>query len=620
MDQQAFDQRVFELEAKARSNPKRYQNRLLLLALLGNAYLALVFLLVLGILIATLLSVKVLGALAGKFILVLGVFIYMMVRALWVKIPKPQGFEVKPGDVPELFAMIDELCKALQAPRFHSVLITDDFNAGVVQTPRLGIFGWHRNYLLIGLPLMKSLTVEQFKAVLAHEFGHLAKGHGCLSNWLYRQRLRWMRLMSTLESTQSSGRWLFSAFLKWYWPNFNAYSFPLARANEYDADAASVRLTSAKAAAEALTNVDVTGSFLSERFWPGVFRQANDIPSPTFTPYTNMGEHFSTEMAEVDCQNWLKLALNRRTNSQDTHPALADRLKAIGEKARIALPPPNTSADRLLGDALPRLAEAFDQSWQSNVKSVWEDRHREVQENRFRLQELDDQVAAGVELHLNDAYDRARLTSVIKEDQTAAIEQLRSLLQSHPDNSVLLYHLGTCLLSTEDETGVACLNRAMELDELCTPSACEALRDYAWRQGREEEAKAWHERSSSSAQIKQEAEAERNQITPKDQFIEHELAPEQMEHLLGYMREIGGLRQAYLVKKTVKQLPHRPCYVFGFTLFSWFQFYNRGKVLEAIRRIQQMPGFPGETLIICLESDNAQFLRKFRRVKNSRIL
>ena len=46
------------------------------------------------------------------------------------------------------------------------------------------MFGWYRNYLLIGLPLAKALTVEQFKAVLAHEFGHLAKGHGAMSNWI----------------------------------------------------------------------------------------------------------------------------------------------------------------------------------------------------------------------------------------------------------------------------------------------------------------------------------------------------------------------------------------------------------------------------------------------------
>jgi len=54
----------------------------------------------------------------------------------------------------------------------------------VVQSPREGIVGWPRNYLLIGLPLMKTLSVDQFEAVLAHELGHVARGHGKVSNWI----------------------------------------------------------------------------------------------------------------------------------------------------------------------------------------------------------------------------------------------------------------------------------------------------------------------------------------------------------------------------------------------------------------------------------------------------
>jgi len=73
-------------------------------------------------------------------------------------------------------------------------LITDDFNAAVVQIPRLGLLGWYRNTLLIGLPLMKALTRQQLAAVLAHEFGHLAGGHGRLGNWVYRLRFGWARL------------------------------------------------------------------------------------------------------------------------------------------------------------------------------------------------------------------------------------------------------------------------------------------------------------------------------------------------------------------------------------------------------------------------------------------
>jgi hypothetical protein len=42
----------------------------------------------------------------------------------------------------------------LKTASIHEVLVTPEFNASIAQVPRLGVFGWHRNYLRIGLPLM----------------------------------------------------------------------------------------------------------------------------------------------------------------------------------------------------------------------------------------------------------------------------------------------------------------------------------------------------------------------------------------------------------------------------------------------------------------------------------
>lgn len=259
MTEGQFEALVGKLEQEARIDPKRYQFKVLLLAALGNGYIGAMLVLIVAILAGLVASVFTLKALAVKLLIPVAIFLWMILKALWVRIEPPAGCEVHPEQAPELFALVDELRRHLRAPRFHHVLITDDFNAGVVQSPRLGIFGWPRNYLLIGLPLMKTLTAEQFKAVLAHEFGHLAKGHGRVSNWIYRQRLRWARLLSVLESSDSAGGFLFKPFLNWFAPYFNAYSFPMARSNEYEADATSARLTSARSAAEALTSVNVVG-------------------------------------------------------------------------------------------------------------------------------------------------------------------------------------------------------------------------------------------------------------------------------------------------------------------------------------------------------------------------
>lgn len=620
MTDEEFNALVARLEAQARQYPRSYQFRVLLLALLGNAYLAAILLFIALLLIASLASIMVLKALAVKLILVVGFFLWMLVKALWIRIPPPDGMPVSAVQAPKLFAMIAELRRQLGAPPFHVVLVTDDFNAGVVQAPRLGIFGWHRNYLLIGLPLMKSLTAEQFKAVLAHEFGHLAKGHGRLSNWLYRQRLRWSRLLMALDANRSKGGVLFKPFLNWFAPYFNAYSFPLARANEYEADATSVRLTSSRAAAEALTSVNIVGSYLNERFWPQLHKQADEIPHPGFAPYSSMGHQVVAGLDGTSTKAWLEQALARRTTSEDTHPALADRLAAIRETPRLSPPPSGWGADRLLGDALGPITETFDRRWQENILPSWEARHRVVQEDRRRLAELDARFQQGNELPLQEAYDRARLTESSGNDPQAALDQFRSLHQRAPDDPAICFGLGERLLARDDDTGVALIEQAMALDDDLTFRGCEVLRDHCWCRGQKEQAHEWHHRLVQRTWLQEAAAEERSQVLVKEKLDRHGLPESAIATMRTQLQAIPGMRKAYLLKKRLMHLPHRPCYVLGFTVAGTFRLYSKRRVSEVLTEIHNTVQVPGETLIINVEGDNYRFGRKFFWMRGARIL
>ena len=607
-------------DEQARRNPAGYRTRVLLIALLGNAYLGVMLILVAALFALALASVVWLKAAGVKLALVVGVFLWMMLKALWIRIEPPQGTEVTAHDAPQLFSVIEELRRALRAPRFHRVLVTDELNAGVVQSPRLGIFGWPRNYLIIGLPLAKALSVEQFKAVLAHEFGHLAKGHGRVSNWIYRQRLRWARLIAVLEQSESRGLFLFRPFLRWYAPYFNAYSYPLARANEFEADATSARLASKRAAAEALTAVNVVGSYLSERYWPQIVRKADELPQPAFAPFSRMGPHVAREIDQKSMQAWLEEALARKTTPDDTHPSLTERLEALGEPPCLALPAADAAADRLLGAALERITEEFDKGWQDRILPSWQERHREVQEARQRLAELDEKHLSGVELSVQEAYDRALLTESAGGNADRCVEQLRSLHARAADDPVIHYTLGVRLLARDDEAGVALLKRAMQLDPSEIARCSEALRDYCWRKERKDDAHEWHRRMSERIEFEQAAAKERDQVRTTDKFERHDLQAEALSKMQAQLRAISGLRKAYFVRKRVKHMPERAAYVLGFTVSGGFFRGKKGSTQVVLRRIQEQVSFPGETMILSVEGENYLFGRKFRWMRGSRIV
>lgn len=76
-------------------------------------------------------------------------------------------------------------------------------------------------------------------------------------------------------------------------PYFTAYSFPIARANEYEADKISVDLTSVETVAETLSTVNVIGCYLSEEFWPKIFNRTEDLPNPNIAPYLGYVQQLS---------------------------------------------------------------------------------------------------------------------------------------------------------------------------------------------------------------------------------------------------------------------------------------------------------------------------------------
>ncbi len=100
MTHDEFDSLVFRLEQVARSQPDSYRIRVVMLALLGNAYISAIMLFLFALLVGLAASVLVLKALAVKLILIVGVFLWIVLKALWISVPPPEGRAITERDAP----------------------------------------------------------------------------------------------------------------------------------------------------------------------------------------------------------------------------------------------------------------------------------------------------------------------------------------------------------------------------------------------------------------------------------------------------------------------------------------------------------------------------------------
>lgn len=615
MTDETFKTLVERLERMATRHPALYKLRVLLLALLGYGY-------VLGILAGTVaLVVLVLAygrfnAAVLKIEIFLVVFAGLILRALWVRLPPPEGLPMERQDAEALFAEIDRLQTALRTPRVHQVLLTSDFNASMSQVPRLGILGWQRNYLTLGLPLMQALSPAGFRAVLAHELGHLSGAHGRFGAWIYRVRRTWEQLLEQLEKREHWGSVLFKRFFGWYAPYFGASSFVLARTHEYEADRLAAQAEGKRTAAQTLVDVAMAGDFLARDFWPSFFQRASSQPQPG-NAFHELGRAVGDGAWRETAAERLERVLKEETEVQDSHPCLRDRIKALGEEP--ALPAPlagESAAAHYFGPGLPELIGRLEQEWSAAIASAWQERYEEAQQQRERLAALEEKSQGGP-LDTGEALERALLTESLSGDE-AALPLYRAVLEIEPENAVASFHLGRLLLDREDPEGAERIEAAMARDEDFSLPGLQMLAAFWHSRGEEDRARACWERAQSELFKVQEGQKERDVLKNSDPVLEHGLPAEAVSALAGQLRQIPEVAAAYLVRKETRFLPEQPLYVLAVRYKARFrtQAYHTRQNQYLANTIQ----FPGETFVASLPLLSWSMRRRIRKLPGSRIL
>jgi len=575
MTEDDFIQLVHKAEQDAEQNIKSYRNKLLLFASLGYAVIFLILfslVLLIGGTFGTAFvsSTLFLLLLKKKLIIVLAIVVWILLKAIWVRFEEPTGYVLEKKRFPKLFAAIDELRQQLDSQPIHQVILTPELNAAVVQTPRLGIFGWQKNTLIIGLELLLILSAEEMRAVLAHELGHLSGNHSRFNAWIYRVRIMWQKVMDEFEHSQSFGAKLLQRFFYWYVPRFSAYSFALARSNEYEADAISVELTDKQTATRALVNVYASSPHIDEHYWASYFKKADHMPEPDHAPYEGL-VHFMTEnkIAQADMIARIKQAMEDTTSYADTHPSLKDRIDSIGGEPVLPEPARISAAREWFGDQYKPVLKQFDNDWYTQNKDDWRERYEYVKGSLAKLENYASQDMA--QLNDKDLWQFGVLSLEFKTDEDA-LSVFRNYKQRNPDDPDGSYMIGQILYRKDDEACLAEFDHAVQNDSLKV-NACEYAYYYLLNHDREQEAEKWRVMAQQQIDINHAAQLERSEATVADVYEAPELNDE-INAISQQLLQHPKVKKLWVAKKVLQHYPEHPVYVFAFAPKGFYLSYE----------------------------------------------
>lgn len=572
-----FEHMVHKAEHSAQSNMPIYKLKLGLYALLGYAVIFAIvvalFGLVGGIVAAAFFSTSLfLILLKKKIFLVIFPTIWVLLKSLWVRVEAPEGYVLDRAKFPRLYREIDRLRKGLKAPRIHEVILTPELNASITQTPRLGILGWNKNTLTLGLELLLTLSPKQARAVIAHEFGHLSGNHSHFNTWIYRIRLSWYRIMHAFDNEHSLGAKIMGYFFDWYAPRFAAYSFALARANEFEADAIAAELTSVESAGAALIHTHVTGPYVDTNYWRAYFKKADVMPQPEHAPWIGLRDFIRIHKpADDELSNSLQEELKRETVYDDTHPCLQDRLDALSAGTLMPKPVKITAAEVWFGRQFQRVIDDFDSDWMQYNQEKWNDRYRYVTESKKTLTGLNERENA--DLTDDELWQKATFTEEF-ESVSDALVLYQSYQSRCPDDAAAGFVIGRILYNQNDANFLQHMKKALSRPDLVL-DACEYAYYYLTNNGQSEEAEWWREKADAQMRIDYESQYERSTLLPGDLLIKAELSDADLNPVIQVLKANNHVKKAWIAAKKMEHYPESPAYAIAVVTKGFFLSYDK---------------------------------------------
>jgi Zn-dependent protease with chaperone function len=499
LDKRQYYVLVKRLELDASINPGAYRTKVLFISsaayiVLFGILLAIAALFYLGIRAAyadhrtsTLIRIAIFG-------LMMAPVFFVVLRMFFIRLAPPEGRYLTRAEAPALFGVLDKMRKRLNGPPIHKVLMNDDFNAAIFQRPRWGLFGGHTNYLILGLPYMLGVSPEEMLATVAHEYGHVCGNHGKISAWVYRQRLTFGALYDQIEDSADDNLVYngMARMLRMFMPYYNAYTFVLSRGNEYEADRTATDMVGGESNAKGLIRGELLGRWIAEEFWSKLYQQADNRDRPVFMPFNSMRTAFKAAYPEWANQEHLNNAWSARSDLHDTHPALRERVEAIGKTVALPACVDKTAADALLGATAKALIDEFDHQWWEREKDSWRSRYQYAMRSKTRLQELSGLPLEG--MGVGELYERAILSAEFESAQTAKALLERVLRQPGGPFPKAAYHYGRILLDEGNGRGLEHLEAAAGIDRQVRELAARAGYAYLLQQQGEEQAEEWWDR------------------------------------------------------------------------------------------------------------------------------
>lgn len=308
------------------------------------------------------------GILAGIGLIGLGIMVFIfLVKFLFAvnRFDRTHSVEITESEQPELFAFIRQLTIDTQTAFPKRIYLSPDVNACVFYDSGFwSMFLPIKKNLQIGLGLVNAVNISEFKAVMAHEFGHFSQRSMKLGSFVYNvNKVIYNMLYENKGYSNFLGGWaeisnVFALFanitvkiaqgiqwiLRQVYKVINKNYMSLSRQMEFHADAVAASVSGSNSLVTALRRVELAnaGYSIALQKCDDLFKEKK-VSSNIYHNHKTVLKHLANEFSlkeehglPVVTDDFLLTNNTARVNFKDqwaSHPTNEDREKHLIELA-----------------------------------------------------------------------------------------------------------------------------------------------------------------------------------------------------------------------------------------------------------------------------------------------
>lgn len=337
---------IRSIEKRTRSGEPRKIGRFLrtiyrVLINIGGVYyyisLPIVLVLVIGLVVALFYLFLMIGRIPVQLMVIVGigaiVTVFGMVRSLFVKVNySDPGRELTEPEAPGLFRLARNVADTMGTRPIDEIRITPTTDLAVYErgTWREKLQDKAKRILILGVGVLKDFKESDFKAVLAHEYGHFSHRDTAGGDVALRVRNDMTKYAHALYYAGQAVWWNMAfQFLRLYDFIFRRISHGATRLQEVMADRVAAQTYGVQAFQNGLTYV-IRRDIEFTTFADKEIEEAQKTKRPFMNLYELTGPSANSVEEEVS------KSLQRKTTEDDTHPSPVDRFRFIeGIEARV---------------------------------------------------------------------------------------------------------------------------------------------------------------------------------------------------------------------------------------------------------------------------------------------